>query len=68
VPHTYGLRTVTGHGDSLVLLGKFAVLTPDAFVLGVQLYNTIESLVAAHRALLDGDADRRRARGGTGRP
>jgi hypothetical protein len=53
VPHTYGLRTVTGHGDSLVLLGKFAVLQPDPFVLGIQLYNMIESLVAAHRALLD---------------
>jgi hypothetical protein len=58
VPHTYGLRTVTGHGDSLVLLGKFAALTPDGFVLGVQLYNTVESLVASHRALIDGRTDR----------
>jgi hypothetical protein len=59
VPHTYGIRTVTGHGDSLVLLGKFAVLQADPFVLGIQLYNTIESLVSAHRALIDGHAGRR---------
>jgi hypothetical protein len=56
VPHTYGLRTVAGHGDSLVLLGKFAALEPNQFVLAIQLYNTVESLVAAHRALLDGHA------------
>jgi hypothetical protein len=53
VPHTYGLRTVTGHGDSLVLLGKFAAFEPNQFVLGIQLYHTIESLVSAHRALID---------------
>jgi hypothetical protein len=53
VPYTYAVRTVAGHGDPLVLLSKFAVLSErrhPAFV-GMMLYATIESLVAAHRAL-----------------
>jgi hypothetical protein len=53
VPYTYAVRTVAGHGDSLVLLSKFAVM-PEArapHVLGMLLYTTIEPLVAAHRAL-----------------
>jgi hypothetical protein len=53
VPYTYAVRTVAGHGDSLVLLSKFAVLPEHrhpAFV-GMMLYTTIEPLVAAHWAL-----------------
>jgi hypothetical protein len=53
VPYTYGVRTVAGHGDSLVLLSKFAVM-PEARggpVLGMLLYSTIEPLIAAHLAL-----------------
>jgi hypothetical protein len=53
VPYTYALRTVAGHGESLVLLSKVAVMpdqrTPP--VVGMLLYTTIEPLVAAHRAL-----------------
>lgn len=53
VPYTYAVRTVAGHGDSLVLLSKVAVM-PDARIppiVGMLLYNTIEPLVAAHGAL-----------------
>lgn len=53
VPFTYAVRTVAGHGDSLVLLSKFAVM-PAAqapHVLGMLLYTTIEPLVDAHRYL-----------------
>jgi len=55
VSYTYAVRTVAGHGDSLVLLSKFAVM-PEArlpHVLGIMLFNTIEPLVAAHRQLHD---------------
>ena len=53
VPYTYALRTVTGHGDSLVLLSKVAVMPDQRIppVVGLLLYSTIEPLVAAHRAL-----------------
>ena len=53
VPYTYALRTVVGHGDSLVLLSKVAVLPQQRmpFYLGTLLYTTLEPLVAAHRAL-----------------
>jgi hypothetical protein len=56
VPYTYAVRTVVGHGDSLVLLSKFAVLPEHrhpAFV-GMMLYTTIEPLVAAHWVLHHG--------------
>jgi hypothetical protein len=53
VPYTYAVRTVAGHGDSLVLLTKFAVLPEQRlpWLLGMLLYGAIEPLVAAHRAL-----------------
>jgi hypothetical protein len=53
VPYTYALRTVTGHGESLVLLSKFSVMPElrNPGVMGLLLYTTIEPLVAAHRAL-----------------
>jgi hypothetical protein len=53
VPYTYALRTVTGHGDSLVLLSKVAVMPEQRIppVVGLLLYSTIEPLVAAHRQL-----------------
>jgi hypothetical protein len=53
VPYTYALRTVTGHGDSLVLLSKVAVMPDQRIppVVGLLLYATIEPLVAAHREL-----------------
>jgi hypothetical protein len=53
VPYSYGVRTVAGHGDSLVLLSKFAVM-PEArmpHVLGMLLYTTIEPLIASHKTL-----------------
>jgi hypothetical protein len=53
VPYTYAVRTVFGHGDSLVLLSKFSVQAGPAHpaFIGMMLYTTIEPLVAAHRAL-----------------
>jgi hypothetical protein len=53
VPYIYALRTLAGHGDSLVLLSKVAVLPEhrNLPMLGILLYATIEPLVAAHRAL-----------------
>jgi hypothetical protein len=53
VPYTYALRTLIGHGESLVLLSKFAVVNEQRVppVVGLLLYATLEPLVAAHRAL-----------------
>ena len=56
VAYTYALRSVAGHGQSLVLLSKFSVVTKQRhpFVLALLLCTTIEPLVAAHRALHEG--------------
>ena len=56
VPYTYALRTVAGHGESLVLQTKFAVADrrPHPLALGMQLRSAIEPLLAAHRALREG--------------
>jgi hypothetical protein len=53
VPYTYALRTVTGHGESLVLLSKVRVMPEmrNPTVVGLLLYTTIEPLVADHGAL-----------------
>lgn len=55
VPYTYGLRVVAGHGESLVLLSKVAVLPEQRqpWLISMLLYATIEPLVAAHRALVE---------------
>jgi hypothetical protein len=68
VSYTYAIRTVVGHGDSLALLTKFAVLPEhrQPWLLGIRLHGAIEPLVAAHRALVDGvwgDRSRRTAPG-----
>lgn len=53
VPYTYAVRTVAGHGSSLVLLSKVAVMPEHRIppAVGMLLYSTIEPLVAAHREL-----------------
>ena len=63
VPYTYALRTVTGHGDSLVLLSKVAVMPEQRTYAAVSGYGNYSA-----GACLRCVATRRAARGTVSKP